>query len=297
MKPQIRRATMFAGLTAMFVVAFAATRPPAKGVTYRLRMTSKLPAVMAQMNGDPGGPVILAKVKSVGNRARLEFINPAPGVGLDDYVLIDSVRAILVNAAEKTFSEAPAALSGGGGLGMLSSMAGGARRGGRGGRGGGGDAGNGGGIPNIDITGLVTDVQQLDGDTLQGRQVRHYQMVAEMNVMVMGNLAPLRIESEIWTADLPFAIVNPFDFTGTVSPDDPMAKLTSKLLEMRKQIKGTPLKNVMNLTITLGNGAVPLEFQQTTAITDIRETDVDVKELEVPAGFTKKAPGGPGSSR
>lgn len=280
----VRRATAFLSLTAMFAVAFAASRPPAKGVTYRLRMTTRLPAVMAQMSGDAAGPVIMAKVKSVGKRAKFEFISPAPGVGVDDYILMqDSGRAVMVNAAEKTYMESPPGFGGGGGLGMLSSIAGAGRRGGRGGN-----------APQIEITGLVTDLEQLDGDTLQGRQVRHYQLVAEMNVQVMGNLAPLRVEMEIWSADLPQTIVNPFDLTGTVSPDDPFAKFTTKLIELRKKVQGTPIKTITTMTISgLGNGAFPpLEFQQTMAITDIKDLDVDLKELEVPAGFTRKVPGG-----
>lgn len=280
----VRRATALLSLTAMFAIAFAASRPPAKGVTYRLRMTTRLPAVMAQMSGDAAGPVIMAKVKSVGKRAKFEFISPAPGVGVDDYILMqDSGRAVMVNAAEKTYMESPPGFGGGGGLGMLSSIAGAGRRGGRGGN-----------APQIEITGLVTDLEQLDGDTLQGRQVRHYQLVAEMNVQVMGNLAPLRVEMEIWSADLPQTIVNPFDLTGTVSPDDPFAKFTTKLIELRKKVQGTPIKTITTMTISgLGNGAFPpLEFQQTMAITDIKDLDVDLKELEVPAGFTRKVPGG-----
>jgi hypothetical protein len=84
--------------------------------------------------------------------------------------------------------------------------------------------------------------------------------------------------------------VNPFDLTGTASPDDPAAKLTNRLLAERKKIQGTPIKTVMTMIISgLGNGAVPpLEFGQTTQITDIKEIDIDPKELEIPAGFTRR---------
>jgi hypothetical protein len=134
------------------------------------------------------------------------------------------------------------------------------------------------------------DLQQLDGDTLQGRQVRHYALVAEMNVNVMNTTAPLRVEMEFWTADLPYGIVNPFDLAGTVSPDDPAAKFTSRLIAMRKEIRGTPIKTVVNMTISgLGNGAVPpIEFGQTTQLLDIKEAMIETKELEVPAGFVRK---------
>ena len=285
--PYTRRLTLTLSLAALVAVAFGATRPPAPGITYRLRVTSKLPTILSQMGGDAAGPLILAKVKAVGNRARFDFQTVPAGLGMDDYVLVlDSSRVMLVNAEQKTYTDGTSLLGGGGGLGMLSSFAGSNRRGG-GGRGG---AGGGGGMPAIDINGLVTDLEELDGDTLGGRQVRHYQLVAEMNVAVMGSMAPLRIVIEMWTAKLPYTIVNPFDLTGTVSPDDPAAKFTTKLIELRKKIEGTPLKTIMTTTISgLGNGALPpLEFVQTTAVTDIKEIDVDLKELQVPVGFTKK---------
>ena len=283
-----RRIAAFAGVAAMLAISVSAVRPPVKGVTYKLRMTTRLPAMMAQLrNGDQTGPEFVAKVKAIGKNARFEMQSVPQGAQInpDDYLLfLESGRAIMVNTAEKTFSEAPAGLGGtGGSLGMLGSIAGRSRA----------QADGRGGPPQIDINGIDMDLQQLDGDTLQGRQVRHYQLVAEMNVQVMNNMAPLRIEMEMWTADLPYQIINPFDIAGTVSPDDPASKLTSRLLAERKKIQGTPLKMIMNMTISgLGNGAVPpLEFGQTTEIMDLKEMDIDPKQLQVPAGYTKKEPG------
>jgi hypothetical protein len=284
LRSQIRRAAVLAGLSILTTVAIAAMRPaepapPVKGVSYRLRMTTRLPQMMAQMqNGNAAGPAFIAKVKAVGKNARFEFQNVPEGmpVNLDDYLLVlESGRAIMVRPADKSYAEAPASLGGqGGSLGMLGSIAGrGSRESGR----------------QIDITGIDMDLQQLDGDTLQGRQVRHYQLVAEMFIQFMNNNVPLRIEMETWTADLPASIVNPFDISGTVSPDDPAAKLTTRLLAERKKMQGTPIKTIMNMTITLGNGAVPpLEFGQTTQITDIQDLDVNPKDLEVPVGYTKR---------
>jgi hypothetical protein len=247
-------------------------------------MTTRLPAIMAQMggNGDNAGPTILAKVKAVGKKSRFDFLAGPQNIGPDDYLLmLDSGRAIMVNAAEKTYSESANFAQGG--LGILAQL------GRRGGRAGGGQAGG------IEVNGLVTDLQELDGDTLDGRNVRHYQAVAEMNVMVMNNMAPLRIEMETWTANLPYQIMNPFDLAASGVPsDDPTSKLAAKLIELRKKMVGTPVKSIMRFTISgLGNGAVPpLEFVQTTAITDIKEMDVDEKEFAIPAGFTKKGPPG-----
>jgi hypothetical protein len=291
----IHRAAAFAGLVALVTVTLSAAAPvqppPVKGVTYRLRMTSRMPQIMAQMqNGDAAGPAFLAKVKAIGKNARFDFQLMPQGapVGMDDYLLVlDSGRTIMVNTAEKWYAEAPASLGGAGGtLGMLGSVAGRARREAQ-------SQNSGRAAPQIEITGIDMDLQQLDGDTLQGRQVRHYQLVAEMSIQVMQQMVPLRIEMEMWTADLPYNIVNPFDITGTVSPDDPAAKLTTRLLAERKKIQGTPIKTTMTMIITgLANGAVPpLEFGQTTQITDIKEVDVNPKDLEVPPDYTKRVEG------
>jgi hypothetical protein len=276
-------------LAALSLALTAAATIPTKGVTYRVRMTTRLPAIMAQMgaNGDAAGPVILAKVKAVGKKSRFDFLSGPQNIGPDDYLLmLDSGRAVMVNAAEKTYSENSNFAQGG--LGMLAQL------GRRGGRNGGNQNPN--GFNGIEVNGLVTDLQELDGDTLEGRNVRHYQAVAEMNINVMNTMAPLRIEMETWTANLPYPIVNPFDLAVSGVPsDDPTSKLTTKLIELRKKMVGTPVKSIMRFTISgLGNGAVPpLEFVQTTAITDIKEMDVDEKEFAIPAGFTKKGPGGP----
>lgn len=286
-----RRAAAVAGLAAMFAVAFAASRPPAptKGVTYRLLMTTRMPEMFSQMqqNGAAAAaPELLARVKVIGKKARFDFVNVPRGtpIGVEDYVLVlDTSRAVFVNVDQKAYAEAPPMFSGGGSaLGMLSQIAGQSRR-----RAAENPNSN---VPQIELTGIDMDLQQLDGDTLQGRPVRHYALVAEMNVNVMNTTAPLRVEMEFWTADLPYAIVNPFDLTGSVSPDDPAAKFTARLIALRKQIRGTPIKTVMNMTITgLGNGALPpIEFGQTIQILDLKEGMIESKELEIPPTYTRK---------
>ena len=278
------------GLIALCLASSTGATPFTKGITYRVRMSSRLPPQMAGMGGDGGaGPLILARASSVGNRARFDLLTfqPAPpGTSVDDYLLVlDSARTVLVDPAERSYSDATALFSGGG-LGMLGAMGGG-RRGGRGGGGGGGV----GGMPQVDISGLVTDFQLVGPDTVDGRQTLHFRIVAEMSVAVMGNQTPLRILIDTWTANLPYHIINPFDGPATVASDDPAAKLSAKLTELRKKIEGTPIKSVVTTSLTLGGPAgagMALDFVQTTTITDIKELDVDEKLLDVPAGFTKK---------
>jgi hypothetical protein len=278
-----RRAGLLAAIVAMTSVAMSATRAPLKGVSYRLRMTTRLPAMMQQMqNGSINPPSMIVKVKSAGKNARFEFDSMPQGTPIPpgDYMLfLESGRAIRVSPKEKLYDEAPNGFgAAGGGLSLLNSIGG---RGNPNGR-------------QADITGIDMDLQQLDDETLDGRQVRHYQLVAEFTLEVLNNTVPVRIESETWTADLPpnQSIINPFDFVGAVSPTDPASKLTTRLLAERKKMQGTPIKTSMNIVISgLANGAVPdLEFGQTTEVLDIKSIDIDPKELDVPAGFTKREP-------
>ena len=273
------------GLAALCLAGSTGARPFTKGVTYRVRVSSRLPAIMAGAGGDGAGPLVLARASAVGNRARFDlqaFQPMPPGISLDDYLLVmDSARTIFVNTEEKSYVDATKLL-GSGGLGMLGSMAGG-RRGG----------GGGGGMPQMDLSGLVTDFEKVGLDTTDGRQTQHYRVVAEMTIAAMGRQAPMRVVIDTWTANLACHIINPFDAAATSSPDDPAAKLTAKLVEFRKKIEGTPIKTVMTTTLTIDAGAGPmlLDFAQTTTITDIKEMDVDEQQFEIPAGFVKKGGG------
>ncbi|HEY6218987.1 MAG TPA: hypothetical protein VIV65_02950 [Gemmatimonadaceae bacterium] len=304
-------------LIALFTTSLPAQKT--KGVTYRVRMSSRLPTVMAGPSGDAAGPMVLAKATAIGSKARfdLQAFQPMPSdISLDDYLLmLDSNQVYFVSAEQKTYCDA-SMLFNGGGLGMLGTIAGGRRGGapqssgscigsgaaggGGRGRGRGGDAGvgNGRGSFNVQsavtIDNIVTDLEDLGADSvIEGRQTHHYRAVAEMNMSIMGNPAPLRILIETWTVKVPFKIPNPFQggFGGTTG-DDPFSRVASSLSELTKKIEGTPIRNVITTTLTnLGNTGMSLDFVQTTQITDIKEAEVDAKTLELPAGYTKKSGG------
>lgn len=282
----LRRSSVTAGFAVLCLAGSTGARPFTKGVSYRIRVSSRLPAIMAGAGGDGAGPLVLARATAVGNRARfdLQAFQPMPaGVSLDDYLLVlDSNRTVFVNADEKTYVEA-GKLLGSGGLGMLGAMAGGRR-------GGGGGGGFGNGTPQMDMTALVTDFEKLAPDTTDGKQTQHYRIVAEMTIGAMGRQVPMRIVIDTWTASVAYHIINPFEGGAAPSSDDPAAKLTAKLAEYRKKIEGTPIKTVMTTTLTIdaGGGPMALDFGQTTTITDIKEMDVDEARFDIPAGFTKK---------
>ena len=279
----IRRALALAGAATMIAVSTSATRPPLKGLSYRLRMNTRLPAMMQQMqNGNASSPSVIVKVKAAGKSARFEFDSVPQGTPIPpgDYMLfLEGGRAIRVSPKEKLFDEAPNGfgLAGGGGLSLLNQV--GTR---------------GGTTRPPDITGIDMDLQQLDDETIQGRQVRHYQLVTEFTLDVLNQTTPVRIEMETWTADLPpgQTIVNPFDFIGGVQTTGPESKLTTRLAAERRKMQGTPIKTSMTFILQgLANGAIPqLEFGQTTEVLDLKEITIDSKDLDVPAGFTKREP-------
>jgi hypothetical protein len=264
---------------------------------------------------------VLARATAVGSKARFDlqaFQPMPPNITLDDYLLApDSATLIFVNAEQKTLCDA-SGLFGSNGLAILGTMARrgqpqpsggcgnfgppgfgggfGRGRGGDGGAGGGGANGAPGGNPNnqVDISNLVTDFENVGADTLDARSVQHYRIVAEMNVIVMGMQAPVRILIDTWTAKLPYRIVNPFQgsFVATPTTDDPASKLTAKLTELMKQVSGTPLKTVVTTSVSnVGGTGMNLDFVQTTQITDVKEVDVDEATLAIPAGFAKKGGG------
>src|SRR5205085_4824132 len=119
-----RRAAVLAALTATVAISISATRPPLKGVSYKLRMTTRLPAMMQQLqNGNDPVPPLVVKVKAVGKNARFEFDSVPQGTPIPagDYMLyLESGRMIRVSPKEKLFDEAPNGFgAAGGGLSLL----------------------------------------------------------------------------------------------------------------------------------------------------------------------------------
>src|SRR3954462_3217647 len=86
----LRRAATLTALTAIAAITVSATRPPMKGVSYRLRMTTRLPAMMQQLqNGNAAVPPVIVKVKASGKNARFEFDSMPQGMAMPpgDYML------------------------------------------------------------------------------------------------------------------------------------------------------------------------------------------------------------------
>lgn len=222
---------------------------------------------------------------------------------------------------------------GGGGGGRAAAAgadsAGGAARGGRGGGGRGGRAargGGGGGFPRggrggapggfggrgrgrgalgagflsqVSLLDVHFTFEQLgDGGAMDGRPTKHARITSTYRVLWGDQNVPATAVTDIWTADLPTPIPNPFEplIVSPQSTDGPLIEYALKLRAIRAQLAGTPIKVVTTTTLT-GVADVPafqsivgtdpasdtLTVIQQTEIRSVQPADVDPKTVTPPA--------------
>ena len=199
--------------------------------------------------------------------------------------------------------------AGGGGGGRAGGRGGFPGRGGGGGGGGGGNPGRGGRgrgrgsvsqgfLGQIQLLDVSFKVEKLGQDSvIDGRPAQHYRITSDYRVVWSDQAFPAHAVTEIWAADLPTKIPNPFEplIVADQSTDGPLIEYALKLRAARAQIQGTPVRVVT--TTTLGNIRDIVGFQsfvtddptvdtltivQQTQITNIQPADVDPKQLDVP---------------
>jgi hypothetical protein len=206
---------------------------------------------------------------------------------------------------------------GGGGGGDRGGGGGGRAFGGRGDRGGGGGpgragrAGRGRGgfgrglLSQIQLRDVNFTIEKLGaGEAIEGRETKHYRITADYKVAWSDQVLDAHAVTEIWSTVLPVALANPFEPLPVYEPepDGPMIEYAAKLARIRSQVEGVPIKVVTTTTITgLQNvaglrGAAPgasadsvpqpgvVKIVQQTAITGIKDGDVDEKLLTLPNG-------------
>jgi hypothetical protein len=203
----------------------------------------------------------------------------------------------------------------GGGGGGDRGGGGGRAFGGRGDRGGGGGGGPGragragrgrggfgrGLLSQIQLREVNFAIEKLGaGEQIEGRETKHYRITADYKVAWSDQVLDAHAVTEIWSTALPIVLANPFEPLPVYEPepDGPMIEYAAKLTRIRSQIEGVPIKVVTTTTITglqnvagLRGGAAPaasadsippssvVKIVQQTAITGIKETDVDEKLL------------------
>jgi hypothetical protein len=312
-------------LGATLLLATTASAPlgaPVPGVTYRLRMTTRIPALEQMAPGASAGMVILARGTAIGRRARIDFqaIEPAPSnASLTEYLLVtDSGTVITVSPDTKTYVEGSdiSSMSMAGALGGRGGM----RMGGGGGRGGGrgdpradsaraarGTVSGAGMLEGFQVRDVRIDVKNLGaGEAIDGRPTQHYMMSIDYSVMLNQQLRPLHMDMEVWTAKLPAEVVNPFDQLGfgTYERSGPAVELSAKMEAARRKLDGTAVRMITTISLTelmqgmrgaAGNAGaasmmagMQLDVVQTVQLTSITTADVDPARLAIPVGYTKR---------
>jgi len=316
------------------IVGFVPFTRKAPGLSFRVSSAVRIyPGDTPRTQDDE---VMRGRGVALNDRSRIEFLayTPLPtNVTTDDNLLaVDSGKVFIYHAGSQTFAPAndtfggPAVVaigrvlgSGRGGRGGApaggDANAGGGGGGGRGGFPGRGGGGGGGGNPGrggrgrgrgsvsqgflgqIQLLDVTFKVEKLGQDSvIDGRPTQHYRITSDYRVVWSDQAFPAHAVTEIWAADLPTKIPNPFEplIVADQSTDGPLIEYALKLRAARAQIQGTPVRVVT--TTTLGNIRDIVGFQsfvtddptvdkltivQQTQITNIRPADVDPKQLDV----------------
>jgi hypothetical protein len=320
----------------------AAMRGPAtvKGVTYRVKVETKLPSFAfggagagggnADIGGAVGGAVgggggggggfgggvgQLVRVALAGDRAKVEFqLGNPPGSSITDYylILLDSNKTYRVSPEAQTFSDASLAANGGrSGRGFGGGGGGGFGGAGRANRGGGDNAGRGGRGAGVNPFAALTDAQEVSdvktnvedlgaGEVIETRPTKHYRITVNYGFKLYGQPRQAQTTTEVWTVDFPQRVINPFDAATATGDSGTMADVARKLITEAKKLPGVPVKVVTTQTIPVSavgadqvdvaaNGSVPqtISIVRTTAITALKEADVDDADLKIPDGYKK----------
>jgi hypothetical protein len=143
------------------------------------------------------------------------------------------------------------------------------------------------------------------GDPIDSRPTQHYRVTTDYRVVWGDQVFPAHAVTEIWSAQLPTQIPNPFEplIVADQSTDGPLIEYALKLRAIRAQIEGTPVKVVTNTALSgvhdivafqgfIGNdpAADTLHIMQQTQITNVQSAEVDPKLLVVPDSAASGSP-------
>lgn len=148
-------------------------------------------------------------------------------------------------------------------------------------------------LSQISFTNVTSKLEKVAGDSvIEGRSTTHYRSTVSYSMNMMGQAVPSTIVSDYWLAKLPVQFGNPLAGTQTAAaagaPDasNPMAEIQKKSAEATPPFtEGTPIRVVMSTTISAQG--MNIISTMTTALTNIKEGDVDASKITLPADYTK----------
>jgi hypothetical protein len=217
-----------------------------------------------EVPGMPAQPatVIVGHGATIGSQSRLELDSvqgPLPLAIGDVMLMLDSGRVVTLSPGSKTYYEGMPAMAA---------------------------------IPpevlaQASVTNVNVTTEKLGaGEPIQGFATEKVRMTVTYVLFLMGTQLNTMTTSELWVAQLPAAVMTPFD--GAIPKEmseGPMKELAAKTLAARKAITGSILKSVTTSSIT---GPMNISTVTTLELLDVKPGDVDPALLKVPEGYTKK---------
>jgi hypothetical protein len=166
-------------------------------------------------------------------------------------------------------------------------------------------------LQDLVITGIKVQTEDLGaGEMIDNRPTHKYRITGDYDFKLYGQARNAKTTSEVWTIDFPTKIIDPFE-TGTVMGGDTLSYvgITARLAAEEKKLPGVRVKTVTTQTIPItiaggaeadvnaaGQVAQTISIVRTTAITALKEVEIDDALLSIPAGYRKIAgfgrPGG-----
>jgi hypothetical protein len=265
MFPQAVRRTVAVIAFAGAAVAAIAARPPAPGVSYRVRISMTPPDI-------PGMPVapmtIVGHGVAIGGKTRVD-IDSVSGqmtpVNAGDYMLtVDSGQMVTVSPSTQSYSDGSGSLMAAAPPQLLAQAS----------------------VTNVNVT-----TEKLGpGETIQGYATEKVRMTTTYVLNIMGQTMNTMNVSEMSVAKLPASVTTPFD--GNLPKElleGPMKELGEKMVAARKALGDvTALKTVNTSTMTTPMLPQPLSTVISIELLDVKASDVDPTMLKIPEGYTKK---------
>jgi hypothetical protein len=250
------------------------------GVSYKLTVTTEPPDMMRQ-NG-MRNVVLKAHGVATSNRQRLDLDELEPNATLlmphDYFLMLDTGKTTQVSMQNSIYTN-NFSLSGAVGMGAVLPISG----------------QNAGMVANLTVARIQTKLDTLgDKDVISGYPTRHFRITLDYAMMTGQAEIPLHAVIEVWTAQLPVKLTDPFQQIAVLDSAGPMQALFDKMAQIRAQLGGgVALRTITTTTLDIsgmgggGGGMPPLVIVQKSEFSDIKDTDVDPAQFTIPRGFSK----------
>lgn len=255
-----------------------ARRYATPGITYKLTITTEPPDMMRQ-NG-LRNVVVKAHGVATADKQRIDLDGIEPNATLlmpqDYFLMLDTGKTTQVSMQNSLYTNN---FNLGGAVGMGAVLPIGGQ--------------NSAMLANLTVARIQAKLDSLgDKDMISGRPTRRFKITLDYAFMTGQGEVPIHAVIDVWTAQLPVKLQNPFEQIAVLDSAGPMQPLFDKMAEIRKQLGGgVALKTVTTTTLDIGGmgggGMPPLVVVQTSEFSDIKDADIDPAQFTIPRGFAK----------